>query len=497
MVGAGGASVIDATGAGVTVIDAVPEALPLVAVTVAVPGATPVTTPVCETVATAGVSELQTTVRPVSTLPFRSFVTAVNVVVPPALTLLVGGETVTLATGTTLTVTVTVAALPSLVAVMTEVPGASPVTTPADDTLAMVGVAELHVTMRPVRTLPLASWTVGVSVTLPVTKMFGAGGARVIDATGAGVTVTEAVPATLPLVAVIVAVPAETVLTTPVAETVATADALDVHVTTRPVSTLPLASSVTAVNVAVPPTIKLVVGGETVMLATGTAVTVTVTVAVLPSQVPVMTEVPGASPVTTPAADTLATAGVPELHATTRPVRTLPSASLTVGISVTLPPTKRFGARGDNVMLETGAADTEIVAVPDFPSLVATTFAVPTATPVTTPDAETVAAAGLSELHDTTRPPRLVPPASLSVATSATVFPTTTLGAAGDTTTLATGAGVTATVAVPDTPSHVAVIVTLAGVTPVTSPFGETVATDGLLDVHVTTRPVTIAPATS
>ncbi len=169
MVGAGGANVIDATGAGVTVIDAVPEALPLVAVIVAVPAETALTTPVVETVAIVGVSELQTTVRPVSTLPLASFVTAVNVAVPPTTTLFVGGETVTLATGTAVTVTVAVAVLPSEVPVMTEVPGESPVTSPADDTPATAGVPELHVTTRPVRTLPLASFTVGTSITVPPT----------------------------------------------------------------------------------------------------------------------------------------------------------------------------------------------------------------------------------------------------------------------------------------------------------------------------------------
>ncbi len=169
--------------------------------------------------------------------------------------------------------------------------------------------------------------------------MLGAGGASVIDAAGTGVTVTDAVPAMPSLVAVIVAVPAATAVTTPVVDTVATAGVPELQTIVRPVSTLPLASFVTAVSVAVPPALTLVVGGETVTLATGTAVTVTVTVAVLPSQVPVMTEVPGVSPVTTPAADTLATAGVPELHVTTRPVRTLPPASFTVGTSVTVPPT--------------------------------------------------------------------------------------------------------------------------------------------------------------
>src|SRR5579862_6965770 len=124
-------------------------------------------------------------------------------------------------------------------------------------------------------------------------------------------------------------------------------------------------------------------------------------------------------------------------------------------------------------------------------------FAVPTATPVTSPVPETVATAALLEVHDTARPVSTMPPASVSVATSPTVFPTTTLGAAGATLTLATGADMTLTAAVPDLPSLVAVIVTPPGATPVTSPFVETVATVGSLDVHVIARPVTIAPVTS
>ncbi len=136
-----------------------------------------------------------------------------------------------------------------------------------------------------------------------------------------------------------VAVPSFFPWTTPFASTMAVAGLLVVHWTVRSVRTFPPASLTVAVSVTVPPTFTLVIGGETVTLAAGTGVTVTVAVAVLPSQVPVMTEVPGVSPVTTPADDTLATAGVPELHVTTRPVRTLPPASLTVGVSVTLAPT--------------------------------------------------------------------------------------------------------------------------------------------------------------
>ena len=62
---------------------------------------------------------------------------------------------------------------------------------------------------------------------------------------------TVAVPDFPSLAAVIVAVPAATPVTTPVADTVAIAPLLVVHVTTRPVNTLPLASLVVAASVVV------------------------------------------------------------------------------------------------------------------------------------------------------------------------------------------------------------------------------------------------------
>lgn len=61
---------------------------------------------------------------------------------------------------------------------------------------------------------------------------------------------------------------------------------------------------------------------------------------------------------------------------------------------------------GDGVTVTdpTGTASTVIVAVPLFPSLVAVITALPRATPVTTPLAETVATAGALELQVTVRP---------------------------------------------------------------------------------------------
>jgi hypothetical protein len=73
----------------------------------------------------------------------------------------------------------------------------------------------------------------GVTVTLP---------------TGIFVTVTADVPLLPSLVAVIVADPAATPVTSPVALTVAIGGAPELHVTTRPVSTPPIESSVVAVS---------------------------------------------------------------------------------------------------------------------------------------------------------------------------------------------------------------------------------------------------------
>src|SRR5436190_2243475 len=126
---------------------------------------------------------------------------------------------------------------------------------------------------------------------------------------------------------------------------------------------------------------------------------------------------------------------------------------------------------GVTVTLPTGIAITVTDDDPDFPSLVAVTVAVPGVTPVTTPVVDTVATAVLLELHVTTRPVSTAPLASFSVAVSAPVCPTMIELVAGETATVATGAGVTVTAEVPDFPSLVAVIVAVPGATPVTTPL--------------------------
>src|SRR5438093_9807891 len=115
-----------------------------------------------------------------------------------------------------------------------------------------------------------------------------------------GVTVTVDVPLWPSLVAVIVAEPAVTPLTSPLPVTVATDVLLLAHVTTRPVNGLPLASFGVAVSCTVCPTPTLAGDGLTVTVATGTTVTVTTEVPLFPSDVAVIVAEPSDDPVPRP-----------------------------------------------------------------------------------------------------------------------------------------------------------------------------------------------------
>jgi len=91
----------------------------------------------------------------------------------------------------------------------------------------------------------------------------------VTDATGGRPTVTVAVPPLPSLVAVIVAAPTVTAVTSPIEDTVATEGLLVHHAVTRPERTLPLASSAVAVAVVVSPITSEDFPKSTATLATG------------------------------------------------------------------------------------------------------------------------------------------------------------------------------------------------------------------------------------
>ena len=115
--------------------------------------------------------------------------------------------------------------------------------------------------------------------------------------TAARVTVSAAVPLTPSLVAVIVAVPAPTPVTSPLVLTVPTPAALDAQATVRPDSTVPLASFSVALSCSDCPTVTFGDAGLTTTVATaagggdggggggggaGTVVTVTVALPLVP-----------------------------------------------------------------------------------------------------------------------------------------------------------------------------------------------------------------------
>src|SRR6059058_1958114 len=269
----GGVTSTDATGTGVTVIAEVPLFPSLVAVIVAVPGVTPDTSPLLLTVATAVLELDHVTVRPESGFPPASLGVPVSCTVWPACTDAEGGVTSTVATGTFVTVTDEVPLFPSLVAVIVAVPGVTPDTSPLLLTVATAVLELDHVTVRPERGAPLASFGVAVSCTVWPACTDAEGGVTSTVATGTFVTLIDEVPLFPSLVAVIVSEPGVTPETRPPLLTVAT-DVLELdHVTVRPKSGFPPASLGVPVSCTVWPACTEAEGGVTSTVATGTFVT--------------------------------------------------------------------------------------------------------------------------------------------------------------------------------------------------------------------------------
>src|SRR5438034_1374752 len=143
-----------------------------------------------------------------------------------------------------------------------------------------------------------------------------------------------------------VAAPALTPVTRPLADTVATAVLPLDQVTVRPVSGLPFASFGVAASCTVCPTDTLADVGLTATDATGTLDTVTAAVPLFPSLAAVIVAAPGLTPVTIPLADTVATPLLPLDQVTVRPVSGLPLASFGVAASCTVCPTDTLAEAG-------------------------------------------------------------------------------------------------------------------------------------------------------
>jgi hypothetical protein len=127
------------------------------------PGVRAVTTPLLDTEAICALLEDHEVARPMMMLLLASRVTAVASVVCPTSNVLDANVTLTVATGGGRTLIVCAPFFPPMVAVIVADPVVTPVTTPAVVTVAIAGLALVHVTGRPVRTPPFASRAVAVS----------------------------------------------------------------------------------------------------------------------------------------------------------------------------------------------------------------------------------------------------------------------------------------------------------------------------------------------
>jgi hypothetical protein len=311
--------------------------------------------------------------------------------------------------------------------------------------------------------------------------------------------VIPAIPVFVSLNAVTVTLPAAMAVTRPDAETVLIPVLPEPQVITRPVSTLLLASRVTAVSCTVAPTRRLEVAGDTDTDATGTgagALTVIAAVPVLVSLNAVIVALPATMAVTRPDAETVLIPVLLELQLITRPVSTLLFASRVMAESCAVPPTWRLDVAG---VTDTDATGTEggalavIAAEAVCPSLEAVTDTLPAATAVTSPELETVAIVVLLEPQPITRPVSTLLLESSVTADSCTDDPTCRLAVNGDTDTDATGIGAGALTVRReefDLPVVVALIIDWPGPIALTLPVVvSTVATVMSELVQVTARP--------
>src|SRR5512143_2436115 len=145
-------------------------------------------------------------------------------------------------------------------------------------------------------------------------------------------------PLTVPLVAVIVALPAASAVTNPVLDTEAMEGALLLQVTGA-VMMFPLASLSTAVACVDWPPPSNVEAAVTVTEDTTDDVTTSVALAVFPSTVPEIDTVPVPAAVTTPRFDTVARLVFELFQVTGRPVSTLPEASVATAVACAVAPT--------------------------------------------------------------------------------------------------------------------------------------------------------------
>lgn len=232
--------------------------------------------------------------------------------------------------------------------VMVADPSASAVTTPVALTLATFGVLDVHVTALDA---PGSAMTCAVSCLVAPANSVALVGVTERPLTVGVVTVIADVALTYgfaTLVAVIVAAPGASAVTSPAPFTVAMADALDPHVSAV---LAPASASTVAVGWRVPATSMLTLTGATVTPRTTGATALTMTDAVactvgVATLVTVTVDVPGETPLTTPDAETVATLCTEEVHVS---VVAVPASATSVAVRGREAPTSTCKTAGNSV----------------------------------------------------------------------------------------------------------------------------------------------------
>jgi len=218
------------------------------------------------------------------------------------------------------------------------VPLVTAVTRPPSETVATPSVDVAQVTEAPATMLPAASLTVALNVAVSPSD----GNVSTESDNSMLVAVWSTVMATVslssPEVAVTVAEPSATDMTSPVDDTVAIASSDVAHVRVGPEIVAPAAFLTVAVSWAVSPRAKKPSTVSDSSRLTGTA-TVTETVRLAEPEVAVIVAEPSATDVTRPVEDTVATEAADVAHVRLAPLIVAPFWSLTVAESCCVAPT--------------------------------------------------------------------------------------------------------------------------------------------------------------
>ena len=249
----------------VTLTTASPMASPAVAATAVVPLPTADTSPTESTVAMVVSALDQETPTPSITRPIWSRTSAASCAVcPSAASATVSGVTATaVGTGAT-TVSAARPVTPAAVAVTSASPAPTPVTRPPSSTTATSVSLDAHSKSVPTTGCALASVASAASRSVsPATSVSAAGVSAMVLTSWA--TVTVALPDTEPAVAVIVAVPSPTAVTSPDALTVPTMVLLLAQLTVAPAIAWPFWSRTSARSCTVSPrAVSSAVAGVTI-----------------------------------------------------------------------------------------------------------------------------------------------------------------------------------------------------------------------------------------